>query len=80
MAKDHRTRRQSDKPRPVAKTVLTAILTLHKFLSEFLSLGLEFYVIKDSIADHDTGLAVKVRKGNVGKRVPIQHTLEIKSI
>ena len=32
------------------------------------------------MADHDTGLAVKVRKGNVGKRVPIQHTLEIKSI
>ena len=70
MAKDHRTRRQSDKPHPLAKTVLTAILTLHKFLSEFLSLGLEFYVIKDYMAEHDTGLAVKVRKGNVGKRVP----------
>ena len=80
MAKDHRTRRQSDKPHPLAKTILTAILTLHKFLSEFLSLGLEFYVIKDYMAEHDTGLAVKVRKGNVGKRVPIQHTLEIKSI
>ena len=80
MAKDHRTRRQSDKPHPLAKTVLTAILTLHKFLSEFLSLGLEFYVIKDYMAEHDTGLAVKVRKGNVGKRVPIQNTLEIKSI
>ena len=80
MAKDHRTRRQSDKPQTLAKTVLTAILTLHKFLSEFLSGGLEFYVIKDYMADHDTGLAVKVRKGNVGKRVPIRDTLEIKSI
>ena len=80
MAKYHRARLQSDKPHSLAPTVLIALHRLHKYLSEFMSVGLEFYVIKDYMTDHDTGLAVRVRKANVGKRLPLQNTLHIKSI
>ena len=47
----------------LARTVVTALHTLHEYLSELLSVGLEFYVIKEYMTQHDTGLAVRIRKG-----------------
>ncbi|CAE7244631.1 unnamed protein product [Symbiodinium sp. KB8] len=42
--------------------------------------SLEFYVIRDYMSRYDTGLAVTVRKANLGKRVPLKDTVKIKSI
>ena len=53
MARYHRTM-QSEQHHGLAKTVLKDFNTMHEWLSEFLSVGLEFYVITDYMSRYDT--------------------------
>lgn len=79
-AKHHRSMQPSGNAHGLARTVQEAFRQMHECLSETLSFGLQFYVIRDYMTQYDAGVAVMPRKALLGKRVPLKNAVNIKSI